>query len=175
MPASSRPGARWFAFRTRARHEKAVHRRLAERGLESFLPLLRVSREWTDRRREVETVVFPGYLFAALPPEEVGRVVALPGVVGVVSQGSRPAPVPAEEIENVRRFLDAAAATPCEARPALLPEQGARVRITDGPFAGVQGVVESLRGRSRVLVGLQLVASGLEIDIDAGHLEVLHA
>ncbi|MFZ0996746.1 MAG: transcription termination/antitermination NusG family protein, partial [Candidatus Sulfotelmatobacter sp.] len=56
----------WYAIRTRSRHEKIVADQLERQSIESFLPLVKSTRKWSDRKKEVELPLFSGYSFARL-------------------------------------------------------------------------------------------------------------
>jgi transcriptional antiterminator RfaH len=169
------PGAdepRWYACHTRARHEKKIEQLLEQRGFESYLPTVSRTRLWKDRRKEVLFAMFPGYVFARFALDDLPRVLSVPGVATVIRHNGQPAPIAAEELENVRRFAEAAAGV-LEQEPRLtpLPETGSTVRIAAGPFRGIEAVVVEHRGRARVLVGLNAIGQGVEIDLDASVLE----
>lgn len=164
---------RWYACHTRSRHEKKVDRVLAERGFETFLPLARQMRQWKDRKKAVEFVMFPGYTFVRFAPADVARVLSAAGVVDVVRSGGVPVGVPDEEIANVRRLATAIRHTDAEPELVPLPAAGTQVRITSGPFQGVEAMVIDQRGGQRVLVGMEAIGQALRLDIDAGSLDVL--
>jgi hypothetical protein len=77
--------AHWLAAYVVARHEKAVAEQLALRAIESFLPLYRSLRYWKNRRAQVELPLFPSYLFVRISGAEGLRVLAVPGVVHIVT------------------------------------------------------------------------------------------
>src|ERR1700689_1777482 len=78
--------ARWYAVRTRSRHEKLVARQLENQGIESFLPVVTQVRSWSDRRKEVETPLFSGYAFLRVihSSDDRVRVLRTQGVVSFV-------------------------------------------------------------------------------------------
>src|SRR5215469_18747914 len=76
--------ANWHAAYTHARHEKKVAQQLEERDIEHFLPLYHSLRQWKDRRKELDLVLFPGYIFVRVPTPERLRVLQLPGIVRFV-------------------------------------------------------------------------------------------
>jgi transcription antitermination factor NusG len=165
---------RWYACYTRSRHEKKVDTRLAEAGFETHLPLVPLEREWHDRTSVVEMPLFPGYLFARFSPPRVAEVIGTPGLVTVVSFGGRYAPVSDEEVDNVRRIAAAVAETGTTPDRVSLPEVGERVRITDGPFQGVEAVVMEHRRDDRLLVaGSQTLGQGVKLELDRSSLELL--
>src|SRR5215467_14292092 len=69
--------ANWHAAYTHARHEKKVAQQLEERGIEHFLPLYHSLRQWKDRRKELDLVLFPGYIFVRFATRERLRVLQL--------------------------------------------------------------------------------------------------
>ena len=162
---------RWYACYTRARHEKQVAARLKQRSIECFCPLLSLRRQWHDRVKVVEMPLFPSYVFVHCPLSEMSGVLGTPGAVTVVTSGGEAVPIPAEEIENVRRFVAALRASGGSVEPVPLVEQGTRVRIVSGPFIGVEGMVIQHRGRDRVLVGLEAIAQSWEIEVPATCME----
>ena len=165
---------RWYAFHTRARHEKRVNLRLLDRGIAAFLPLVPRQRQWHDRRKIVEWPVFPSYVFARTNRQVMYRVLDTPGVAGVVRMQGKPAPIPDEEIENIQRFVAAFEKAGEVPEPQPLIEEGQRVRVVAGPFAGVEGRVVERRGGGRALVqvGVTAIGQGLRVDVTSSSLEV---
>jgi transcription antitermination factor NusG len=157
----------WYACYTRARHEKQVEMLLQQRGFESYVPVIPRMRQWKDRKKLVQFPLFASYVFVKFALKEVHGVLTTPGVSTIVRPNGYPTPVREREIENVRRFAQALGETGIEAeqRPFLMTGQW--VTVLDGPFVGVEGIVVEQRGRKRVLVGVQAIGQGLEIDIDA--------
>ncbi len=164
---------RWYACYTRARHEKQVEAQLAQRGIEGYLPVLPRLRQWKDRKKLVSWPLFPSYVFGRFTLSGVHEVLAIPGVSTIVRARGFPTPIPDEEMSNVRRLVTAAgeAGVLPEVRPLI--RKGEWVRVTDGPFRGVEGVVMEQRGRRRILVGLAAIGQGVEIDISAQAVRVI--
>lgn len=156
----------WYACYTRARHEKQVETQLKQRGLESYLPLVQQVRQWSDRKKAVQFPLFPSYVFGRFTLSEMHAVLTTPGVSTIVRANGYPTPIRERDLENVKTFVSALAEAGLEPdrRPFLL--EGQWVRVLEGPFAGVEGIVVERRGRKRVLVGLAAIGQGLEIDID---------
>ncbi|MBI4543573.1 MAG: UpxY family transcription antiterminator [Gemmatimonadetes bacterium] len=163
----------WYACYTRGRHEKQVERLLRERGLESYLPLIPRLRQWKDRKKVVPWPLFPSYVFGRFTLQDLYPVITTPGVSTVVRANGYPTPISDRDIENVRLFVDAVAATGIEPEPRPFVKEGQGVRVTDGPFQGVEGIVIERRGRKRVLIGIRAIRQGLEIDIDTRFLKPL--
>ena len=166
---------RWFAFHTRARHEKRVTARLKERGFESYLPLVPRTRQWHDRKKVIDWPLFPSYVFARSSEETLVRVLDTPGVAGVVRMAGKPAAIADEEIANVRLFAAAIVQTGEAPEPEPLVEEGQLVRVVAGPLDGIEGLVVERRGRGRALVqvGLKAIGQGLKVELAGGMLQVL--
>lgn len=166
---------RWYACYTRARHEKQVFDLLSKRGVESYLPLIPQLRQWKDRKKMVEWPVFPSYVFSRFTLRDVHQILTTPGVSTIVRSNGYPTPIADRELENVRLFTEALkeSGTLPELRPLIT--KGQWVRVQEGPFQGVEGIVLEQRGRKRVLVGLRATGHGLEIDVDTRVLRLIAA
>jgi transcription antitermination factor NusG len=165
-PARLYSEPQWYACYTRARHEKQVELQLRQRGVESYLPMVEQIRQWSDRKKTVLFPLFPSYVFGRFTLSEVHAVLTTPGVSTIVRANGYPTPIPPGDLDNVRTFVAALAESGLEPEPRPFLVEGQWVRVMDGPFAGVVGVVVEQRGRKRVLVGLAAIGQGLEIDID---------
>lgn len=156
-------GPRWYAIRTRSRHEKKVAAQLAGRGIESFLPLAKRWSRWKDRRKWVEFPLFPGYCFGRFGLEVRARVLKAVGVVGLVGKNGRAEPVPDEEIEAVRRVV--AGPLPYDPCPELT--EGRPVEVVRGPLMGVRGLLVRKDAKARLLIVVNAIRQGASLEIDA--------
>src|SRR5580700_5203180 len=95
----------WYAAHVCSRHEKQVARQLEERRVSCFLPVYRSVRRWKDRRKELDLVLFPGYVFVHLDLKDRLRVLQVPSVVRFVSFNGHPAPLPDSDIEVLNNGL----------------------------------------------------------------------
>lgn len=174
-PATASAGSvHWHALYTRARHEKKVAAALSDRGLDGYLPLIARESQWHDRRKRIQWPLFPGYVFARFSAREAGAVVGIPGVVSVVSVAGSPAPIPEDDISNIRALVAAAEATGSLPEPEVLLEEGQRVEVVRGPFTGVRGIVIEQRGsRIALQVGLTAIRQGVRLETPANAVRVL--
>lgn len=161
----------WFACYTHGRHEKRVAARMEECGIESYLPTFVRAHRWSDRTRQVRVPMFPSYVFGRFVMGELSRVLGIRGLSTIVRVRGRPQPVPDLEIEQVRRLARLAEEQGIE--PDMVPflEEGTRVRIIDGPFVGVEGVVTKRQKKTAVYVGLSAIQQGLTIEVPLDSLE----
>lgn len=121
----------------------------------------------------VDWPIFPSYVFCRFREADVTRVLRTAGVVTVLGSGDRLATIPDEEIGNVRRFVEAVVRGGQEPEPVSRRDfrEGQRVRVTVGPFEGVEGTVRETRDRHRLLAGITGIGQALEVDITADSVE----
>src|SRR6266699_3972047 len=153
----------WYAAYTCANHEKRVAAELQARAVEQFLPLYSSVRRWKDRRVNLELPLFPGYGFVRLALRDRLRVVQIPSVVRLVGFNGLPAALPDAEMEIMRSGLSQS----LRAKPHPFLTVGRRVRITAGPFAGLEGVLKRRKSSLRVVVSLELLQRSVAVDVDA--------
>ncbi|ULQ56246.1 UpxY family transcription antiterminator [Flavihumibacter rivuli] len=122
----------WYALYTKPRWEKKVNELLHKKGFESYCPLNKVRRKWSDRYKVIEEPLFKSYVFVCLSDKEKTDVRMLDGVVNFVYWLGKPARVKQEEIEKIKRFLGEHSHVEVEQLPALEP--GVKVVINAGVF-----------------------------------------
>ena len=96
----------WYVVYTKPRWEKKVHATMTTRGLESYCPLNKVRKQWSDRIKLVEEPLFKSYVFVHVSEEEQTRIRMVDGVLNYVYWQGKPAVVKDKEIDNIRRFLN---------------------------------------------------------------------
>lgn len=152
----------WYALRVRPNAEKAAAESLRLAGLEEFLPLARTRRHWSDRVKLLDIPLFPGYLFCRVSLDIPYRIVDTPGVIGFVGFHGTPEPIPVEEIDAVKRMLDARRRLRCMA----LLREGQRVEVRDGPLAGLQGVLARIKNENHLVVHLHLLQRSVAVELE---------
>ena len=95
----------WYAVYTKPRWEKKVDRLLQEQGVETYCPLNRVKKKWSDRMKWVEEPLFKSYVFVRIPEQMQTQVRMVDGVLNFVYWLGKPAVVKDKEIEDIRRFM----------------------------------------------------------------------
>lgn len=143
-----------------------MHRFLESNGVESYLPLLEQERKWSDRRKRVAFPLFPGYLFVRSRADDLGTMLATPGVVDVVRVRGQPAVVREDELESVRTLTEAVRRTGELPKASDFMTIGEHVEVAEGPFAGLVGTLIEERGRTRVAVRLTALRQAVSVDLD---------
>jgi len=158
---------RWYAAYVCSRHEKQVLLQLQERSVQSFLPVYRSIRRWKDRRKELDLVLFPGYVFVRIDLKDRLRVLQLPGVVRIVGFNGHPTPLPDAEIESLSSGL----ASGIRAEPHPYLKAGQRVYIRYGPLAGARGILVRRKDRLRVVLSIDLIMRSVAVEVDEADIE----
>lgn len=162
-------GRFWFALHVRTRFEKVVARNLKGKGYEEFLPLYRRTNRWSDRTKQIELPLFPGYLFCRFSPVHRLPILTTPGVNAIVGLGKAIMPVEERELDNIRSILKSD--SHCEPWPFL--EVGQRVRVQHGPLAGTEGIVTMLKNTCRLVISVHLLQRSVAVEIDRDCLQHL--
>lgn len=139
------PIRKWLAIYTRPRWEKKVNHLLIEKGLESYCPLNKVRRKWSDRYKIVEEPLFKSYVFVKVSDEDRSNVRLTTGAINFVYWDGKPAVIKEKEILAIRRFLNEYELV--EARPMKL-DIDQRVRITNGSLMDQEGKVVQLQHKT---------------------------
>jgi transcription antitermination factor NusG len=156
---------KWYALYTRSRFEKKMLTELTDRSIEVFLPMREILSRWKDRKKRVWMPMFPGYIFVNHidTPENRYRILNIPGAVRFVASEGHANPVPDEQIEYVRRFLEASIAVD----PYPYMQVGSRVEVIAGPLQGIRGILVEKRGRFRFVIQVDLIRQAVSAEIDA--------
>jgi len=167
--SSRQSGANWYALYTAPRHEKSVAWQIEQHGISCFLPVYRSVRRWKDRRKELDLVLFPGYVFVQIELRDRLQVLRLPGAVRLVSHQGQPAALREDEIETLRNRL--AGAGRIEPHPYL--HEGRRVRVRRGPMQGLEGIIVRRKDRCRIVFSMDLIMRSIAVEVDEPDLELV--
>jgi transcription antitermination factor NusG len=171
QPTETQPVLNWFAIRTRSRHEKVVERQLEGQGIEVFCPVLRQIHNWSDRRKLVESPLFPGYAFVRIAhsPEERVRVLRAHGVVDLVGYQGQAISIPREQIEAVRAVV----ANNLQFTKHAFLRVGQRVRVRGGSLDGVEGILMAQNGARNLVISVEPIQRSISISIDGYEVEAV--
>lgn len=158
---------RWFALYTRSRHEKLVHEELLKKGIETFLPLRKVTRHWSDRKKIIHDPLFPGYLFVRTPLINRFTVLNTVGAIRLVGKPSDPLEVPEQELVAIQHFME----QDIEMDPFPYLKEGQRVYVRSGPLKGVEGFIVRKDKHCRLVISLDLLTQSTSVVIDEACIE----
>lgn len=161
---------RWYVVHSQPHAERRARQNLERQGYEAWLPLCRRRRRHARRIELVLRPLFPRYLFVALDPETTPwrPMLSTFGVAGVIQGPEGPLPVPEPVIAGLIARADEAGVLALDP-PAYLP--GARVRITSGPLADLEGIFQARTDAERVAVLLRLMGREVRVMVPAADIE----
>jgi transcription termination/antitermination protein NusG len=154
--------APWVALVVRPQAERKVQSRLANVGIESFVPWHRVGRRWSDRLKVLEQNLFPGYVFCRSTFADRMVVMRQPGVRQVVGFNNKPALIPDSEVTALRRTVSSD--LPLGPWPFL--RAGQRVRIERGVLAGLEGTLARDSPNWRVVISIEALQRSIAVEVD---------
>jgi transcription antitermination factor NusG len=157
----------WYVAYTYPRHERAVADQLERRSVEAFLPTFTQMSQWKDRRVKLELPLFPGYVFTRIAAGERVKILSIPSVIRMLSHRGSLAPVSDDEIDTIRLFTTQGA----KLRPHRYITVGDLVRVREGVFEGVQGIVVRENNGCKLVVSIDLIQQSVSMEIDADSLE----
>lgn len=157
---------KWLAVYTRPRWEKKVDQLLKEQGTNSYCPLNKVRRKWSDRVKTVEEPLFKSYVFVKIDDNDRTQVRMTPGVINFVYWDGKPAVIREKEIATIRKFLDEYYDVEVITKDLTIDQ---RVKITTGPLMDQEGKVLALR-RKTVKVAIDSLGYVLVAYIDRSKL-----
>ena len=153
----------WYALQVRTRYERAVAGYLTGLDYEWFLPVCKDRKLWSDRIKQVETPLFPGYLFCRFDVQKRLPILKIPGVVQIVGYNRQPISVDESEIAAIQTLV----ASGVPNQPCSFVEIGDRVQIESGPLRGLQGILAESRGRHKFVLSVSLLQRSVAVEIDS--------
>jgi transcription antitermination factor NusG len=159
---SKSEGLKWYALQVHTRKEQLVGSQLQNRNLECFLPTYKSLRKWSDRTKEIQQALFPGYVFCRFDYENRQPVVMTTGVTQVVGTGKVAIPIADSEIEA----LQVAVSSGVPAQPWPYLRSGEYVQVNYGHLAGLRGILVNFKGNHRVVLSVTLLQRSLALEVE---------
>lgn len=158
---------KWFAVYTKPRWEKKVDATLLLKGIESWCPLQKVMRQWSDRKKVINDPVFKSYVFVCINEEERLRVLQTNGILSFVHFLGKPAVIRKEEIALIKSYLlEKDAGISIQSLQGF--KENDKVIITQGVFMENTGTV--LRSHSKkIYVKLESLGQVMVVEFPAGY------
>jgi transcription antitermination factor NusG len=153
----------WYALQVRTRYERVVAEYLSGLDYEWFLPLCKDRKRWSDRVKQVDLPLFPGYLFCRFDVQSRLPILKTPGVVQIVGYNRQPVPVDESEIVAIQTLVSSGVPN----QPCSFIEIGDRVQIESGPLRGLEGILVESRGRHKLVLSVTLLQRSVAVEIDS--------
>ena len=159
---------KWYALYTRPRAEKLVYQRLVEEGIETFLPLQKTYRMWSDRKKLVEKPLLSSYIFVKTNKKNFPRVYKVNGIVKFISFEGQPVSIPQKQIDNLRLLINSDAEIEVTTEKFA---QGDNVEVVNGALIGLTGELIKIGSKNRVVVRIDRLDQNLILKIPLGFLK----
>jgi transcription antitermination factor NusG len=131
--------------------------------------MYRSERKWSDRRKQIEVPLFTGYVFCKLDTQIPWTIITTPGVIRIVGTRKEIAVIEDEEIEAIQIV----ARSGKKVEPCEYARTGDRVRITNGPLAGVEGIVTGYTNQRRLVVSVHLIQSSVAVEVHGSNMALI--
>jgi transcriptional antiterminator RfaH len=167
---SAMNGKKWYAVYTKPRWEKKVVQLLDEKRIENYLPLQKILKQWSDRRKWVREPLFRSYVFVFTDHEGYLPTLQTPGVVKFVTFEGKAVAIPPVQIEAIKTFIETGEEL---LTGSVEMKVGDKVKVARGPLKGLEGTLVSISEKKRVRVMIEGIQQSLHLRIPVSYLEVL--
>jgi transcription antitermination factor NusG len=153
----------WFAIYSAFKKEKIAKKLLEKKGIETYLPIQKVTRKYERKVKKLEIPLINCYLFVRITKSEYVRVLETDYISRFVKIGKDLLAIPDAEIEIMQRILGENITVEMEQNTFY---QGDKVMISQGNLAGLQGKLISFQGKEKVMVELNTIGYSMMIEMD---------
>ena len=157
----------WIAVYTKSRHEQIVVNELSKKNIESYCPMFKERRQWSDRKKWVYFPLFRSYVFANIEIKENIYVLQTIGVNKIVKFQEKISIIPDQVIDNIKNIIEGG----YNVEQADYFIKGDEVRVVSGPLKGLDGVVLDSRGTNKVIIKIEAIQQAFSVEISSGLLK----
>ena len=160
----------WYALYVQVNHEKEIVKRLEQKEINCFLPLMETWSKRLDRRKRIHLPLFPGYVFVYVVLDNYVNlnIVKTPGALNLLRNSEGPLSIPAYQIENLQTMIRST--QPLKFHPYL--KEGDWVHVARGPLAGCIGILNRLDPkRGRLILSVDIIRKSVSVELDLEDVE----
>ncbi len=161
---------KWYPIYTRSRFEKKTQLELEKKQITTYLPLKKVLKQWSDRKKIVEEPLLKSYLFVYISIKEYNEVLLTPGFSRFIYFSGKIASIPEKQIQDLRLLL--ANSTDLELIEYNI-SPGEKVLIKAGPFKGITAELVSLKNKKSLILRLEQLGCFINIHTSMAFIEPL--
>ena len=143
---------------------------MEEGGIDTFLPLIKVLKQWSDRKKWVEEPLFRSYLFVYINQDEYYKVLSVTGVVKYITFEGKAVPVPEQQIMAIKQFLNNEEDQFVSSESFKIGDQ---VEIFRGTLKGLLGNLVDIRGKQKVRIEIESIGQSIILTIPKSYLKVI--
>ena len=159
----------WYAVYTRSRFEKRLMERLTVKGIEAYVPVRKVMKQWSDRKKMIEEPLIRSYCFVKINAMRYQDVLNTPGAVRYIWFSGKPASIPEWQI-NILKII-----TGSDMEVECLPDtfhQGIQVMVNSGPLQGFKGELVNISNKKRVIIRIDHLNQVITLSISPLLIEI---
>ncbi len=153
---------KWYALYTKSRAEKKVADLFKRDQVEFYLPLKKTLRQWSDRKKWVEEPLIHSYIFVRISEKEYYTILNTPGVVKYVTFEGKAAPIAEWQIEALQKVVANIDDYDLSTENYI---KGHKVKITNGPMAGIIGEIIEVRGNKKLIIRIEPIGYSILLNL----------
>ncbi|MFD0795049.1 UpxY family transcription antiterminator [Mucilaginibacter litoreus] len=168
--AAVNANVKWYPVYTHPRAEKKALEALTAKGIETYLPLQRRLKQWSDRKKWVEEPLIKSYLFVHITENNLAEVLMTKGIARFIYFSGKITPMPERQINELKLLT----ASPYELEVTeenLQP--GEKIKVKAGPLKGITGEVVAYRSQKQLLLRLEKLGCSIIVNIAAQYINRL--
>ena len=153
----------WYALYVKSRTEKKAHAELQFKKIESFLPLQRKLRQWSDRKKWVEMPLIPGYIFVRINWKEYYSVLQSNFIMSFIRFEGVAVVIPDNQIDYLKLMLKQENPNIEVTHETFAP--GQMIEVISGPLIGLHGKLVRIKGKNKVAIELEQIGYSAMVEI----------
>ena len=163
---------KWYVMYTTSRAEKKVAERLLEAGVEVFLPMVEVLRQWSDRKKKVQKALFNGYVFVKTDRNNLWNCLQIPGAVKFVNFSGVPATIRDEDVEMIQRLVATGVSIETDGSEI---SPGEKVKVIGGSLEDMVGECIEKGNKDYFLIRIPGIYQNILVSIPRKFLQVIES
>ncbi len=163
----------WYVIYVKPNNEKKIYESLKEISLEGFLPVVKVIKQWSDRKKTIFKPLFPSYVFVKINSSmDFYKALSINGVYSYIQFGKEYARVTEQEINQIKLLVGDTTITDIETN-ATLPKAGELKTITHGPLAGLDCEIIKADNHNKIIVRIDSLRQNIIATIPSYNLSIV--
>jgi len=159
---------KWYPVYTHPRAEKKAYIALLNKGIEAYLPLQRVLKRWSDRKKWVEEPLIKSYLFVKIAEHAQADVLMTKGIARFIYFSGRITAMPDRQIDDLKLLM--ASSLELEVTEENL-QPGEKIKIKAGPLKGITGEMIAYRSQKQLLIRLEDIGCSVVVNVAASYID----
>lgn len=159
---------KWFVFYTYPKSEKKVEYLLTQKGYETYLPCKTIIKQWHDRKKKIQSPLFPNYIFVKTLERQLYYILEVDNICSFIKFKNKPAVIKETEIKNIRKMLELTN----DVNTTNEFQCGDKVKISRGPLLGLEGIILKKNNSTRFVVRINELNQYVSVLIDSKDLNI---